>query len=255
MDAGHSYQLYRPGDTPIHRLPAECKLTVALSFVVITVATPREQFWAFGAYAGLLLAVLGAARVPPLFVLRRMAIEVPFVLFAFLVPFVARGEQVVVLGMAMSRPGLLDAWNILGKATIGVVTAVLLAATTEPRDILRGAERLRVPPTLTQIATFMLRYVAVVLDDMRRMQVALEARGFTPRSPRQWPTLARTVGALFLRSYERGERVYLAMLSRGYTGTMPVLADVRATRGQWAAAVVFPLAAVAVAAGAWVGTV
>jgi cobalt/nickel transport system permease protein len=53
--------------------------------------------------------------------------------------------------------------------------------------------------------------------------VARESRGFNPRDVRHWPVLARSAGALFIRSYERGERVHLAMLSRGYTGTLPRL--------------------------------
>lgn len=254
MSSGQSHQLYRPGDSALHRLPPQCKLLGAVMFVLVVVATPRAEFWAFAVYAGLLATLLMAARIPVPFVLRRMTIEVPFVAFAFLVPFVARGPQVEILGIVVSHPGLLDAWNILAKATVGVMTAVLLAATTEPRDILRGAERLRLPPTLAQIATFMLRYVDVVIDDLRRMRLARESRGFVARGPRAWAILARTAGALFVRSYERGERVYLAMVSRGYTGTMPAMADVPATRIEWAAAATFPLAAVAVAAIAGFGT-
>ena len=68
---------------------------------------------------------------------------------------------------------------------------------------------------------FMIRYLDVVTDELRRMQVARESRGFSARDPRHWPVLARSLGALFIRSYERGERVHLAMLSRGYTGKMP----------------------------------
>lgn len=247
MGAGHSHSLYRRGRTPIHRLPPQCKLAGAVAFVFLVVATPRMQFWAFGAYAGMLVVLLALARIPPPFVARRMLIEVPFIVFALLVPFVAYGPQVEVLGTAVSRPGLLAAWNILAKATLGVVTAILLASTTEPRDILRGAERLRLPSTLAQIATFMLRYIDVVLDDMRRMRIARESRGFVARGPRQWGVLARSVGALFIRSYERGERVYLAMASRGYTGAMPAMADVRATPVQWAAAAALPLSGFAVA--------
>lgn len=253
MSAGHSHRLYCPGDSGVHRLPPQCKLAGAVTFVLVVVATPRAEFWAFGVYAGLLAALLMAARIPIAFVLRRMTIELPFVAFAFLVPFVARGPQVEIAGIALSHPGLLDAWNILAKATIGVLTAVLLAATTEPRDILRGAERLRLPPTLAQIATFMLRYVDVVLDDLRRMRMARESRGFVARGPRAWATLAHTAGALFIRSYERGERVYLAMLSRGYTGVMPAMTDGPATRTQWATAATLPLAAAAVAAAAGFG--
>jgi cobalt/nickel transport system permease protein len=71
-----------------------------------------------------------------------------------------------------------------------------------------------------QIMGFMIRYVDVVSDEMRRMRIALESRGFSARNPRHWPVLARSAGALFIRSYERGERVHLAMVSRGYTGSL-----------------------------------
>jgi cobalt/nickel transport system permease protein len=68
---------------------------------------------------------------------------------------------------------------------------------------------------------FMVRFLEVVTTEMRRMRIARESRGFTARNPRHWPVLARSAGALFIRSYERGERVHLAMLSRGYTGKLP----------------------------------
>jgi cobalt/nickel transport system permease protein len=126
-----------------------------------------------------------------------------------------------VLGVAVSQPGLTAAWTLLVKGTLGVLASLTLAATTEPRDLLAGLERLRVPNLLVQIMGFMVRYLDVVTDEMRRMRVARESRGFTARDVRHWPVIARSAGALFIRSYERGERVHLAMLSRGYTGTLP----------------------------------
>lgn len=110
------------------------------------------------------------------------------------------------LGLSLSAPGLWAAWNILAKATLGVVASILLAATTEPRMMLLGAERLRLPRLLVQIATFMLRYLDVILDQMRRMRIARESRGFVARDLRQAPVLAKSAGALFIRAYERGER-------------------------------------------------
>ncbi|WP_214108541.1 cobalt ECF transporter T component CbiQ [Acrocarpospora catenulata] len=247
MGAGHHHQLYRPGDTPVHRLPPQCKLLAVVAFAIVVVATPRERFWAFGAYAVLLAGVAVVARVPPGFVIRRMVVELPFLLFVFAIPVIGLGERVEVLGLELSREGLWASWNILAKATLGVVASILLAATTEPRAMILGAQRLRVPQLLVQIAMFMVRYLDVIMDETRRMRVARESRGFRARDLRQAPILAKSAGALFIRSYERGERVHLAMLSRGYTGTMPVISDMSAGVRQWLTAGALPLAAAAVA--------
>jgi cobalt/nickel transport system permease protein len=148
-------------------------------------------------------------------------IEVPFLAFALLLPFVATGPRTEFLGLTVSASGLLAAWTLVVKGTLGVLASLTLAATTEPRDLLIGLERLRLPDQLVQIMAFMVRYLDLVTGEMARMKVARESRGFSPRNPRHWPVLARSAGALFIRSYERGERVHLAMLSRGYTGRMP----------------------------------
>ncbi|WP_084964819.1 cobalt ECF transporter T component CbiQ [Thermoactinospora rubra] len=243
---GTHHQLYRPGDSVVHRLPPQCKLVAVFAFAIVVVATPRERMWAFGLYAVLLGVVAALARVPLPYILRRLVIEVPFVLFAFLIPVIGLGERTTVLGVSLSVPGLWAAWNILAKATLGVVASILLAATTEPRTLLLGAQRLRVPTLLVQIAMFMLRYMDVIVDEMRRMRVARESRGFEARNVRHIPVVARSAGALFIRSYERGERVHLAMLSRGYTGQLPVLQEMSASARQWLVAAALPAAAAAV---------
>ncbi|MFF8846716.1 cobalt ECF transporter T component CbiQ [Streptomyces sp. NPDC015127] len=251
MGAGHSHKLYRHGHSPVHALPAHCKLLAVLCFVLVVVSTPREAVWAFGVYAVLLAAVAAVARVPAGFALKRLLIEIPFVAFALLMPFVVPGERTEVLGVALSVPGLWGAWNILAKGTLGVAASVLLASTTELRSVLLGLQRLRLPSLLVQIASFMVRYGDVIADEMRRMSIARRSRGFEASGVRHWGVLAKSAGALFIRSYERGERVHLAMVSRGYTGTMPVLDDVRATPAQWSYAAALPVTAFAVCLLGW----
>lgn len=251
MGAGHAHKLYRHGHSPIHDLPAHCKLAATLAFVVAVVSTPREAVWAFGLYAALLATVAAVARIPAGFLLRRLLIEVPFVAFAVLMPFVAEGERVQVLGMSLSVSGLWGAWNVLAKGTLGVAASVLLASTTELRALLLGLQRLKLPPLLVQIASFMIRYGDVISDELRRMSIARRSRGFEASGIRHWGVLAKTAGALFIRSYERGERVYLAMVSRGYAGSMPVIDEVVATRAQWAYAAVLPVTALAVCLMGW----
>lgn len=186
MGAGHAHKLYREGHSPVHALPPHCKLAATLAFVVVVVSTPREAVWAFGLYAVLIAAVAAVARIPAGFLLRRLLIEVPFVAFAVLMPFVAEGERVEVLGMSLSVSGLSGAWNVLAKGTLGVAASVLLASTTELRALLLGLQRLKLPPLLVQIASFMIRYGDVISDELRRMSIARRSRGFEARGIRHW---------------------------------------------------------------------
>jgi len=202
-------------------VPAHLKVLALIGFMLVVVTTPREWFAAYAFFLAVLVTVGAVARVRPGWVLKRMVVETPFVVFAVLMPFIAHGPRVEVLGLSLSESGLLSAWGLLAKGTLGVIAGLLLAATTTPQELVHGLERLRLPQQLVQIMAFMVRYLEVVTDEMRRMAVARASRGFVARNPLHWPVLARSVGALFIRSFERGERVHLAMVSRGYTGRMP----------------------------------
>ncbi|SDD44410.1 cobalt ECF transporter T component CbiQ [Nocardioides lianchengensis] len=225
MGAGHGHRLHFHGHSPVHRAPAHLKLLALLAFVLVVVATPREWYAAYAGYLAVLLGVVALSRVPFGYLAKRMVVEVPFVVFALLVPFVATGPRTEVLGLTVSEPGLLAAWGLLAKGTLGVLASLTMAATTEPTAVLAGLQRLRMPELLVQIMGFMIRYLDVVTAEMGRMMVSMRSRGCEPRSPRHWPALARSLGALFIRSYERGERVHLAMVSRGYTGKLPSLEE------------------------------
>jgi cobalt/nickel transport system permease protein len=234
----------------LHRLPAQCKLAATLLFVFAVVATPREQFWAFGAQAALVVLAATVARVPLWSVIRRLVIEVPFLLFAVLLPIVGRGPRVDVLGVSLSEAGLWAAWNIVVKGTIGVAASIVLASTTTIPQLLDGLERLRVPRVVVAITAFMIRYGDVIGDEVHRMSIARQSRGGRGGRFGQVRALASTAGALFVRSYERGERVYLAMESRGYTGTMPVRSVAASVRA-WTVCLLWPAAAATVALVAW----
>jgi cobalt/nickel transport system permease protein len=215
VGAGHGHRLHYHGHSAIHRAQPHHKLLALLGFVLVAVATPNDRYWLFAGYLAVLATVVAVSGVPVGYLAKRMVVEVPFLVFALLVPFVSHGPRTEVLGLSVSEPGLLAAGGLVMKGTLGVLASLTLAATTEPQAVIRGLERLRMPAQLVQIMGFMVRYLDVVTDELRRMRVALASRGFTARNPLHWPVLARSAGALFIRSYERGERVHLAMLSRG----------------------------------------
>jgi cobalt/nickel transport system permease protein len=247
---GHVHALFLHGHSPIHRLAPQIKILGAVLLVFCFVATPRDAFWAFGAYAALIVLLIALSRIPPSFAIRRMAVEIPFLFVALLLPILGSGERVDILGLSLSEAGLWDAWNILAKATLGLSIAVILGATTQIPEILGGLDGLRMPTVVTAIAGFMVRYIDVIVSDWSRMRIAMASRGHDARWFTQVGPLARTLGVMFVRTYERGERVYLAMRSRGYTGTMPASAMPATPAIQWAAMLllVVPIAAIAVIA-------
>ena len=216
MGAGHGHRLHYHGHSPVHRAQPHHKLLALVAFVLVVVATPNDAYPVFAGYLLVVAAVAVWSTVPASYLLKRAVVEVPFLVFAVLLPFVAEGPQVELAGLSLSRAGLVAAAGLAMKGTLGVLASLLLAATTEPQELIRGLERLRMPAQLVQILAFMVRYLDVVGDEMRRMRVALASRGFTASNPRHWPVIARSAGALFIRSYERGERVHLAMLARGH---------------------------------------
>ena len=253
MSGGHTHGhgLFVHGHSRIHRIAPHCKVAGAIAFVFAVVATPREAFWAYGVYAGLIVALTLSAHVPLSTLARRLTVETPFLIFAIALPLLARGERVDVASVSLSIEGLWAAWNILVKATLGTATMMLLVSTTPITSILRGLQRLRVPSVIVAIGGFMIRYADVIASEMRRMKVGRQSRGYEPRVLWQARALASSAGTLFIRSYERGERVHLAMMSRGYEGAMPELTEVEASSTDWTVAFLVPAIAAAVCAGAW----
>lgn len=254
MGVGHAHTLYVHEHTALHHLPAEAKILAVTLTVAAVAITPRQAIWAFAAYGVGVAAIVMQARIPARFVIVRLAAIVPFVLFALLLPFIGTGPTTEILGLELSMAGLWSTWNILAKATIGATLSIVLAATTEVPDILKGLSRLRVPPVLTSIASFMIRYLEVVAEELGRMRMAMTARGYSPRWVGQARPIAASAGALFIRSYERGERVYDAMLARGFSGTMPDMGSAPPTSRQWMSAMAIPAAALGVAIVAMVTT-
>ncbi|MGA1593316.1 MAG: cobalt ECF transporter T component CbiQ [Ilumatobacteraceae bacterium] len=231
------------GHSPVHRLAPETKVVSTFAFVICVALTPREQMWAFGVHAAVALSIVVLAGLPARVVLARLAVIIPFLTFAALVPFVAGGEEIEVLGIGLSRDGLWGAWNVAAKASIGATASIILSATTSVPEILRALTRLRVPKVLVSIMAFMMRYLDLLVDQLGRMRTSMTARCHDPRWLWQAKPIASSAGALFVRSYERGERVHQAMLSRGFTGTMPDLEEQATPGGDWARAAVPPVAA------------
>jgi cobalt/nickel transport system permease protein len=186
---------YSRQDSLLHRASAEAKLVVALTVVCVTVGAPVLPFPYSIALAAALVGTALVARIPLRFVVLRLLLVSPFV-----------------MGVAVLGHG----WTIVVKSALCVVTMLLLANTTPFAELLRVLRRSRVPALLVTTLALMYRYLFVLADEAERMQRARAARTFDRRRWRNWKTLATVAGQLFVRSTERAERIYAAMLARGW---------------------------------------
>jgi len=248
--AGAHRHLLVHGHSPLHRLAPEVKIAATFLFVVGVAITPREAIWAFAIDAAVLLVLLAVAGYGVRQLLARTTAVLPFIAFAFFIPFIASGEQTDVLWFSVSIDGLWATWNILAKALIGFGASLVLAGTTPIPEVIRGLGRLRVPPVIVSILSFMFRYLDLIIEEMSRMRTAMVARAHDPRWLWQAKPIASAAGALFVRSYERGERVHAAMLARGFNGTIPQLDHRVATSGEWVLSMLVPLVSISAAIAA-----
>ncbi|MDA0185575.1 energy-coupling factor transporter transmembrane protein EcfT [Solirubrobacter phytolaccae] len=235
MSQAHQQEVDATVETPLHRAPAECKVAATILFVVAVALVPRGHLvWPYVVDAAILLVVAVLAQTSPRLLLSRLIIEIPFVLFVLLLPFVA-------------EDGWWLAFGIVAKATLAVLATGVLAWTTPPAEILRGAERLGLPKQIVGIAGFAIRYLQVIVDELARMKIAREQRGDTARWLWQSRAATRGFGALAVRTFERGERVHTAMLARGYDGRMPTLQLAPAASPvAWVGAAAVPVCAIIV---------
>jgi cobalt/nickel transport system permease protein len=239
-------------ESTIHRLDPRAKLIGLTGVTLVAVSTPLRAWPAWVACALALAAVALLAHVSPRTLWTRTRVVLPLVLFvAVFVPFVRKGGETIALGpLHVSAAGLATFAAVGAKAILGTLSAVLLGATTSFPDVLHALERLHAPRLLVLIAAFMYRYLFVIVEEVQRMRAALAARGYAPRHALQVAAIGRVATALFLRTYERAERVHLAMLARGWRQTMPRLDTLTYTRTDalFLAALALPLLAVRVIA-------
>jgi cobalt/nickel transport system permease protein len=211
--------------SPMHRLDPRAKILGLVAVTIVAVSTPLSAWPVFVGCGLVLVAVAAAGRVTPRDIWRRARFILPLILFAAVfLPFVRKGGQSYDIGPLTAYQGGLEVFGAVAlKATIGTISAVLLGAITAFPAVLRGLEAMRVPRLLVLIAAFMYRYLFVIVEEAGRMRAALAARAYRPRTALHAGALGRVATAMFLRTYARGERVYHAMLARGYTGAMPQL--------------------------------
>jgi cobalt/nickel transport system permease protein len=227
-----AFDRYHHGQSPLHSLDPRIKVIVTIAFILSNALLPDGAWVAFVLAWAIVIFANAASGLGVGFTFKRSFIALPFALVAVTVLFSIPGKPVTSFNFLMWHLTITDAGflrfiSIVIRSWLSVQMAILLVAVTEFPKIIHALTHLKIPAIITMIISFLYRYLFVLTDEVMRMLRARQARSAAAPGVRSGGSVAwraqiagHMAGQLFLRSYERSDRIYNAMLSRGYKGEL-----------------------------------
>ncbi|MCC7119250.1 MAG: cobalt ECF transporter T component CbiQ [Anaerolineales bacterium] len=230
-----AFDRYHAQESFVHRLDPRVKTALTIAFILSNALLPDGAWLAYGLAWLSLLTANYASRLGLGYTFKRSLIALPFALIAVTILFSMPGRPIFSFHLffwplTITDAGLLRFVSILIRSWLSVQAAILLVATTRFPDLVHALEHLKVPAILTTIIAFLYRYLFVLMDEVFRLLRARESRSAAGAGRRSgggvfWraKVAGNLAGQLFLRSYERSDRIYNAMVARGYAGRLCTL--------------------------------
>ncbi|RZN36671.1 MAG: cobalt ECF transporter T component CbiQ [Methanosarcinales archaeon] len=230
---------YASLSSPIHRWDPRFRLVSIFTLIFSVVLLYNLQLVIIGMIFAVILTC--TSKIPFSFVLARMKLVFIFVIpFFIIIPFTIIGTGVEIAsfsGITLSYRGIeyvLFAAMIVLKALTAVMLIFPMIGTSRMDITIKALEGLHLPNKLVQMFAFTYRYIFVLDDEFMRTDRALAARGFKKRGNMYTlTTVSKAIAMLFVKSYERADRVFYAMRSKGYTGTIATLHEFHARKQDW----------------------
>ena len=208
----HSFlDKYSHQNSFLQNLDPRVKLLTALFSIIIIVATPAYGYNGYVLFLGLILFLAVVSSIPIFFLLKKSLYFLPF--------------TVTLLFFSLIRSASADKWifavSVFAKSCLAFLVTVLLISTTRFEELLKGMEKLKIPKLVIVLFSFMYRYFFVLIDELMRMFRAAKSR--SPKKFKPIRFFGNIIGVLFVRTYDRAERIYQAMISRGFDGEIHTL--------------------------------
>jgi len=194
-------------------------------FFIFLVTTSTPTLLSFFSFLSIEISLIFINKIPFSVILKRITVIFPFVILVgiFLPFFSDKGEPIVIMGLVLDSWGLQRLIDICMKASLSVISLTILLETTAFPDIVKGLELLKVPQLMIIIISFIYRYFTIILKEGKRMKIARDVRSTGGPFSWQLKTMGNILGQLFIRSFERSEHIYHAMIVRGYSGTIQTM--------------------------------
>lgn len=197
----------------LQKIDPRFKIISALLFVFLVNLTPFDKIFSLIYYAFILGLCVLLAKVPLIRILQKSLVSLPFIIFFALFSLFYHRHQ---------------PWFsifIVLKAYLSIMAMILLISSTSFSHFLKAMQKLKIPAILVMIFSFMYRYLFVIADELMNVKIAKDSRTAGGSKWFHTKTLANIIGVVFIHSYERSERIYQSMLSRGFDGTVRTLDD------------------------------
>ena len=223
MQTTHSHHLSLHSKSQLHELSPQLKILATLLIVISIAFSKIINPFQIISHAVIVFLIIRHSNIPLKTYLKRLTLDIPFILFALFLPFLSSGNNDMVFTLfsfEVYRTGLLEMFAILFKATAGLSMGIVLTATTTNIELIYGLQKLKLPPIIIAIMSFSIRYIDVFIDEFKRVKISMQSRGYIEKGIKTLLPIAYASGAMLIRGYERGERVYLSMISRGFTGVI-----------------------------------
>ncbi len=229
------FDRFHEAESRLHHLDPRVKVVLTVLFILSNALLPDGAWAALGLSWIVLLWANHISTLGVDFTFRRSFIALPFALAAISAIFSPLGNPIAewALGPIKLMPtdfGLIKFASILVRSWLSVQAGILLVSVTRFPDMIHAFEHLYIPAVLTTIVSFLYRYLFVLTDEVMRLLRARQARSATVTGYRSGGNVVwrarvsgNIAGQLFLRSYERSDRIYNAMLARGYGGQLRTL--------------------------------
>ena len=213
-------------DSLLSRLDPRIKIASFAVLLFFIALTKPGCLLCFALYGLTIVVLTGISKIPLQYIIKRCLVVLPFILFTSLFLLWGRGGSDVVLlqmgsvSISVSSSGWILFQSVMIKGVLSVLCLILLTATTPFPHLLAAMESMKFPKLITMILSFMYRYIFLIEDEAMKMWRAMKSRSTGGSRRLLFKAMANMIGILFIRSFERGEKVYLAMCSRGFDGTL-----------------------------------
>jgi cobalt/nickel transport system permease protein len=210
-------ELLAGADTPIHRLDPRAKVLVTLVFIISIISFGRYELAALLPFIIFPVAMATLAALPMLYIVKKVAIIIPLVLVIGIFNPLFDREIILKLGELDISAGWISLASIIVRSALTIGAAFILIGTTGFISVCQALERIGMPQVFSAQLLFLYRYIFVLNDEGSRAARARDLRSFGKRGS-DIRSFCSLTGHLLLRTWQRAERIHMAMLARGFVG-------------------------------------